>query len=336
MNILDIAREAGVSIATVSRVINKPDVVTDETRRRVERIIETHGYTPNALARGLLTSRSSTIGVLTVDLLNPYYATVVHSIERNLATFGYNSFLCNTGDDRDEKERYIKTLLEKRVEGLVFVGSIYAAENGVDIMRNAARSVPTVLVNSLVEAPNVYCLLCDDAAGVTIATEHLLSKGRRTLLFINTLETASAQLKERAFLQALSLHPEAQHGIVETSDHALERLATELTVAFRERRYDGVIATDDLFANIALSVLRDTDRNVPEEVSVIGYNNSNVSELSLPKLTSVDSRMEDLGRECAVLLDSLLSGKEVDGESDGATPEPVRYLEPRLVEKRST
>ena len=328
MNIQDIAREAGVSIATVSRVINKPEVVTAATRRRVEDIIAAHRYTPNALARGLLSSRSSTVGVLTVDLLNPYYAAVVHSIERNLVHFGYNSFLCNTGDDRGEKERYIKTLLQKRVEGLVFVGSIYAAENGTDVIRNAARSVPVIVVNSVVEAENVYCVLCDDKKGVKLATDHLLHQGSRKILFVNTLETGSAQLKERAFLASLTTHPEATHKVIETSGHSLPTLTRVLEDELRSRDYDAVFATDDLFANAALTVLHALGRRIPEDVAVVGYNDSNVSEFSFPRLTSIDSRMDDLGKECAVLLDQILAGK-VDLA-------PVRYLEPRLVIKEST
>lgn len=328
MNIQDIAREAGVSIATVSRVMNRPELVTAETRRKVEGIIATHRYKPNALARGLLTSRSSTVGVLTVDLLNPYYATVVHSIERNLVHYGYNSFLCNTGDDRAEKERYIDTLLEKRVEGLVFVGSIYTAENGTDVIRNAARAVPVIVVNSLVESENVYSVLCDDRAGVRLAADHLLTQGRRRILFVNTLETASARLKESAFLESLSSHPEAGHRVVETTGHSLSNLTRALEQELRRHQYDAVLTTDDLFANAALSVLHALGKRVPADVAVVGYNNSNVSELSFPRLTSIDSRMEDLGAECAGVLDRILAGE--------ADLDPVRYLEPGLVVKESS
>ena len=308
--------------------MNKPDLVTTETRQKVEGVIATHRYKPNALARGLLSNRSSTVGVLTVDLLNPYYATVVHSIERNLVNFGYNSFLCNTGDDRAEKERYINTLLEKRVEGLVFVGSIYTAENGMDVIRNAARSVPVVVVNSLVEEENVYSVLCDDRAGVRLASEHLLQQGRRRILFVNTLETSSAQLKEQSFRRSLSLHSEATHSIVETTGHSFANLTKQLEAELRPHAYDAVLATDDLFANAALGVLHALGKRVPEDVAVVGYNNSNVSELSFPRLTSIDSRMEDLGSECALVLERLLAGET--GLS------PARYLKPRLVAKESS
>jgi DNA-binding LacI/PurR family transcriptional regulator len=328
MNIQDIAREAGVSIATVSRVINRHDVVQHDTRRRVEEIIRKHGYTPNALARGLLKKRTRTVGVLTVDILNPYYGTVVHSIERSLNTLGYNSFLCNTGDDPEEKRRYVQALLEKRSEALVFVGSIYTDENGEEIMRSAASQVPVVLVNSAMEAPNVFSVLCDDRQGVCQAAEYLLSIGKRHLLFINTLETRSARIKEDAFRSALSRNTAATFDIVETSDHTLAELNRSLPEILAETPYDAILATDDLFANVSLNVLHSLGRRIPEDVAVVGYNNSYVSQYAFPQLTSVDSRMEVLGERAAEILDSVLSASPPEHQ--------IEYLEPRLVVKGST
>jgi DNA-binding LacI/PurR family transcriptional regulator len=330
MNIHDIAREAGVSTATVSRVINRSLLVGEGTRRRVQEVIDGHGYTPNGLARGLLQNRTRSIGVLIVDILNPYYATVVHAIERNLSAAGNSILLCNTGGSQEEKHRYITTLLEKRVDGLVFVGSVYREKDGSEDILRAARTVPVVMINSLVEADNVYCILCDDRRGIGEATEWLIDAGRKDILFVSTRQTASARLKEAAFLEATAARGiEGDRArVLEASVERLMDLPPDLAAAMADRRIDAILASDDLFANVAVNALHSMRIDIPGTVWVIGYNNSYVSEQTYPRLSSVDSRMEDIGVECAAVLQNALEGKSLG--------ERIITLQPRLVSKDSS
>lgn len=326
----DIAREAGVSTATVSRVINNPSIVEEVTRERVLEVIAAHDYTPNALARGLLNNRTRSVGVLTVDILNPYYATVVHSIERSLSSQGNNILLCNTGGSQDEKARYIRTLLEKRVDGLVFVGSVYRERDGTQDILAAARSLPVIMINSIIKAENVYCVLCDDRRGVRIALDGLIRAGRKRLLFINTASTSSARIKEQAYRERVSelAREGLETSVLETSPEDLQGLPGRIERLLGEKAFDSILATDDLFANVAVNCLHALHARIPEDVWVMGYNNSYLSEQTFPRLSSVDSRMEDLGRSAAEILSRLLAGGEV--------PDRIRYLEPRIVPKDST
>lgn len=326
----DIAKEAGVSIATVSRVINTPSVVGEETRRRVLDVIDRHDYTPNALARGLLANRTRSVGVLTVDILNPYYATVVHAIERGLSSMGDSILLCNTGGSQSEKARYIRTLLEKRVDGLVFVGSVYRERDGAQDILAAARSVPVVMINSVLEADNVFCALCDDRSGIRQALEYLLESGRRRLMFINTTSTTSARLKESAFkacFEELAQTGES-YEVIETSPESLAELPGLIRDSFAEGGFDSVFASDDLFANVAVNTLHAMHVRIPEDVWVLGYNDSYLCDQTFPRLSSVDSRMIDLGEEAAQILSKILAGES--GEAK------VRLLEPRLALKMTT
>ncbi len=326
----DIAREAGVSTATVSRVINNPSIVEEATRERVLEVIAAHDYTPNALARGLLNNRTRSVGVLTVDILNPYYATVVHSIERSLSSQGNNILLCNTGGSQDEKARYIRTLLEKRVDGLVFVGSVYRERDGTQDILAAARSLPVIMINSIVKAENVYCVLCDDRRGIHIALDGLIRAGRKRLLFINTTSTSSARIKEQAFRERVSELSDERldTAVLETSPEDLQELPGRIERLLEEKPFDAILATDDLFANVAVNCLHALHARIPEDVWVMGYNDSYLCDQTFPRLSSVDSRMEDLGRSAAEILSRLLAGSEV--------PDRIRYLEPRIVLKDST
>lgn len=330
VNIHDIAREAGVSTATVSRVLNASSVVGEKTRLKVQAVIDAHSYTANALARGLLKNRTRTIGVLTVDILNPYYATVVHGIERAMSALGNSTLLCETGGSLLEKRRYIKTLLENRVDGLVFVGSVYREAEGAEEIVQAARSVPVVMINSAIAAENVYCLLCDDAAGMRLAADYMISAGRKRILLINTAETASARIKEEAFKAALSdrgLSSLLRSGI-EIGRANIGELPRFIKESLGREDFDSIVACDDLFANIAVNTLHSLHVEIPASVWVLGFNNSYVCDHSFPRLSSIDSRMADLSTACAETLGAVLEGR--------GPAERLRYLAPSLVLRDST
>ena len=125
MNIYDIAKEAGVSIATVSRVLNNKGTVSAATRARVEAILKQNNYTPSAIARGMVSKSMRTVAVLTVDIRVPHYARTAYTIEREFSRRGYEVILCNTGGDRAETLRYLQVVNQKQVDGIVLVGSVF-------------------------------------------------------------------------------------------------------------------------------------------------------------------------------------------------------------------
>src|SRR5690554_1687177 len=156
MRMKDIAGLAGVSIATVSRVINNPEQVRPETREKVQNILEKTNFVANAVARGLVLNSTRTIGVLTVDIRDMFFAKVIYTIERCFKNLGYNVLLSNTGGEAEEKRRYIKVMLEQQVDGLILVGSVFRERTGNKHILTAGRSVPVVLINSFLEGENIY------------------------------------------------------------------------------------------------------------------------------------------------------------------------------------
>jgi len=324
MNLHDIAREAGVSIATVSRVINNSPLVTEETRRRVQEIIDKYSYTPNALARGLIQKTTKTIGVLAIDIRHPYFSFVVHSTERQLSCYGYNTFLCNTGGKLEEKIKYIQALLEKKVDGLIFVGSVYKEKKDNKHIINASSKVPVILLNNHIHADNIYSILCDDRKGTYEAAKYLISTGRKNIIYIHSSNTFSGLSKKRGYKDAIR-----ESGIgkgmerIINADLDSASLPEKIISEYKREKFDGIITSDDILANIAISTLYKMHIKVPDDVSVIGYNDSSICSFTYPSLSSVNSQMEELGIEGARLMDSILKGNRPDKHSQVLAPKLI-------------
>ena len=174
MNIYDIAREAGVSIATVSRVLNHKDTVRADTRAKVEKVLKRCNYAPSAIAQGMVSKSLHTVAVLTVDIRDSHYARTAYTIEREFGRRGYEVILCNTGGDRAETLRTLQAVAQKQVDGLILVGSIFNTICQGAEMENLLRRMPVVLANGTLALPDAYSVMVDDCRGVEMAVEHLV------------------------------------------------------------------------------------------------------------------------------------------------------------------
>ena len=177
MNIYDIAREAGVSIATVSRVLNHKDIVRADTRAKVEKVLKRCNYAPSAIAQGMVSKSLHTVAVLTVDIRDSHYARTAYTIEREFGRRGYEVILCNTGGDRVETLRTLQAVAQKQVDGLILVGSIFNTICQGAEMENLLRKMPVVLANGTLALPDAYSVMVDDCRGVEMAVEHLVKTG---------------------------------------------------------------------------------------------------------------------------------------------------------------
>lgn len=201
VTIRDVARAAGVSTATVSRSLNEAELVTDETRRKVLTAIDNLGYRPNAVARGLTTRKTKTIGLVVSDITNPFYPEVARGVEDVVSAYGYNIILCNTDRDAKKELAYINLLIEKRVEGIVFA-SVPADQT---LLADLDRSgVPWVAAGNAVGGLDHDCVVVDNILGAYQATQHLIRLGHRRVGHI-TGPANETVTKERieGFRQAL-------------------------------------------------------------------------------------------------------------------------------------
>lgn len=324
MNIYDVAREAGVSISTVSRVLNHRETVSAATRAKVEAVLARHDYAPSAIARGMMGKPMRMVAVLTVDLRDPHYARTVYTIEREFSRRGYEVTICNTGDSVDETAKYLRSMRDKQADGFVLVGSVFDRLGRDGAVEPLLRRVPVVLANGALPLPGAYSVLVDDRYGIGLAVDHLVAQGHRDIVYLKVLDTDSARAKRAGFVQAM-----ARHGLPCTDAHVLEvektldgGLAAAKTLLEGALPFTAVVCGEDVAAAGALKGFLRAGLRVPQDVAVIGYNNSEYARTCEPQLTTVDNKPETVGMLCVQLL---------AGRIEGTGEYPSLTIQPELV-----
>ncbi len=313
--IADIAREAEVSLATVSRVLNdKVEGVGAGTRQRVKDIIARRGYAPCGAARGLATGKSRAVGLIVPDIADPFFPPIIKGAEEALRSLGYGVFLCDSDRDLAKEQEHVRILLEKRVDGVLLNSTASDCAAQLDVLER--HGVPCVLLDRTVEgrasAPGVYA---DNRGGAARATGHLLDGGARRLCFITgPAELAISGLRragvEDAF-RARRLDPATiLHALGDYSVASGERAVEALLGAGRRRSpFDAVFAANDRMAIGAMRALKRRGLRVPEDVEVIGFDDIELATLVDPPLTTVAQPAFEMGRRGAELLLRLIAGE---------------------------
>lgn len=309
MNIYDIAAEAGVSISTVSRVLNNRGRVKKETQEKIEAVLQKYDYQPSAVARGLVTKSMRTIGILTVDIRVMHYANTTYILEQQLSRLGYNVMVCNTGGLMHENLRYLRMMVEKQVDGLILVGSVFEelaqSTEGLEYLRH----MPVVLSNGSLSLENAYSVLVDDPLGTALSVRHLAQKGRKDLYYVQDMDTHSARRKVEGFLRGMAECGLPAEGRVLRCEHGLEGgIAFGRSLAHSGKRCTGLVFGEDLTAIGAMKGLQHAGLRIPEDVAVVGFNDSAYARLCTPELTSIDNKYQLVGEYSVKLLTGLLEG----------------------------
>ena len=310
MTIYDISKKAGVSIATVSRVLNGSTNVKPKTRKKVMDIIEQYGYKPNAFARGLGLNSMKTIGILCADASDLYLAKAIYYIEQNLRESGYNSVLCCTGYEMDSRKESLNLLLSQHVDSVVMVGSNFIMNNPEDnvYVNDAAASVPIMLLNADYDCQNVYCTLCDDYKATQDATEKLINAGIKNILYLYNSNSYSGLKKLAGFQNALLTHDiplkKDLQQCFKGSHEDIDGVKTFVQKLYDKGiRFDGIVSSDDFLAIGAMNFARANKLSVPKDLQIVGYNNSILTHCSEPPISSIDNRLEDM---CIQLVKTLI------------------------------
>ena len=310
MNIYDIAKEAGVSIATVSRVINNKGTVSDATRAKVEAVLSRSGYTPSAIARGMVSKSMRTVAVLTVDIRVPHYAQQAYTIEQAFSHRGYEVILCNTGGGKEATVRYLRAVTEKQVDGIILVGSVFNRIGREPEVEALLRQAPVVLANGRLDIPNASSVLLDDESGAALAVDHVAALGKRNLWYVKDLNTASATAKRDGFLKACERYGDRIRGRVIETEFSIEGgryVAKELLRSCRS--VDAIICGEDETAVGVVKGLLSAGVRIPQDVAVTGYNNSIFASMCEPRLTSIDNKPEQVALMCVQLLERMMDGE---------------------------
>lgn len=308
MNIYDIAKLAGVSIATVSRVVNDSPRVSEKTKVRVRAIMEENGYTPNVFARGLGLDTMNTIGIICPDVSDAYMAAAVAHLEARLHEYGYDCILCCSGFKQENKEKYVSLLLNKRIDALLLVGSTYAGDGGddpkVEYVRSAAKQIPVFLINGSINGDNIYCAFSDDYKATYDVATQMIESGRKRILFLYDSYSYSANQKMAGYEAALKDHGLPVLGNLKLYVKNRIHTVRDILLERRDLNFDSVLATDDGLAVGAIKYANAKLLGIPEELCITGFNNSNLSISSDPELSTIDNRVEDL---CNIAVENMMS-----------------------------
>lgn len=332
MNIYDIAKMAGVSIATVSRVVNGSEKVSEKTKQHVLKIIDDAGYTPNVFARSLGLNTMHTIGILVPDISDPYMSQAVYHLEERLSRYEYNCILACSGFSDESKKSHVQMLISKHIDALILVGSTYSGASinthTTDYIREAASEVPIFIINGIVDGANIYCTVCNDKKASYDLTTSLIKRGKKRILFLTDSHSYSACQKKSGYEEALS-----DAGLPVLGDLKLDtkndiHYVRDQLLQYSTLKFDSAIATDDEIAVGVLKYAAVKGLSVPKDLSIIGYNNSSLSICCEPELTSVDNRVEQV---CFDTIDRMIS--VLKGNAD--VP-PHSEIECELVKRNTT
>jgi len=332
--ISDIANEAGVSLATVSRVLNdKAEGVGPETRARVKAIIERLGYEPCGVARGLATGRSRTVGLVVPDIADPFYPLLIKGAEDELRRRGYGLFLCDSDLDIAKEKEHVRILMEKRVDGVILDTTLTDCDCQLDMLES--RAVPYVLLDRAIEgrasAAGVYS---DNRGGALRAAAYLLDGGARRILYIDgprglalsrlRREGVEAAFRERGLDPSALLDSSGDYSVA-SGERAMDAVLDD---SGGRARFDAVFSSNDRMAIGALRALKKRGIRVPEDVEIVGFAGIELAAFVEPPLTTVAQPAFEMGRRGARLLLSLAEGER--------PAEPTIILEPELVVRGTT
>lgn len=318
MTIYDISEKAGVSIATVSRVLNGSSNVSEKTKKKVLDVINQYEYTPNAFARGLGLNTMKTIGIMCADSSDLYLAKAIYYIEQKLRANGYDSILCCTGYDLETKMSSMNLLITKKVDGIILVGSnfIYEKEADNKYICDAATQVPVMLLNATLDVPNVYCVVSDDFTSIYDATRYLIDVGLTDILYYYNSNSYSGKKKLSGFKTAME-----ESGLLKNnycmqfysgSHEDVPAMAEHLKKLHQKGiSFHGLIAADDILALAGVKYAKEMNLSIPEDLTIIGYNNSMLTCCCDPEITSIDNKLETLCQQLITTLMGVLGGNEM-------------------------
>lgn len=308
--IVDVARQAGVSIATVSRVIHGSPLVNAQTRTRVEQAMAELKYAPNAVARGLVTRRTQAIGLVITSMADPFFPPIVQGVEESALHRGYSVLLSTSNNDPDRELAVVRLLNERRVDAVIVassrVGGLYLSHRG--------HSIPLVLINNEQSGAYTYSVGTDDVGGGYSAGRYLLGLGHRRIGYIHgPLEKQSTHDRCHGFTRALQesgVGPDP--ALITTADGQAQGGQQAMLALLGQRpRPTAVFCFNDLTALGALRAVRLAELKAPDDVSILGYDDIALAAFAEPPLTTIAQQTYELGKQALSLALDLLDGKDV-------------------------
>jgi LacI family transcriptional regulator len=325
----DVAKRAGVSTMTVSRVINNSGYISQETQERVEKAIAELGYVPNALARSLRFKQTKTIALVLTDITNPFFTTIARGVEDAASENGFTVMYCNTDESVAEENEYLQTLLQKQVDGVLLVP---AGSSNDTVTYLQERNTPVVVLDRHVSDVRVDTVRGESLQGAYILTRHLLDLGHRRIAVLSgPVEISTARDRVEGYRQAfaeagLDIDPGwvMQGRFVQDSGYQMAQQVLALSP-----RPTAIVASNNFIAIGAYHALRSAGIRIPEDISLVTFDDLPAPLVLEPFLTAIDQPAYDMGFRATQLLLARLAG---EGPS-----EPQEIVMPtRLIVRKSS
>ncbi len=308
----DVAQKAGVSIKTVSRVVNNQGEISEATRQRVLDAIDELGYRPSKVARALVTQRTHTIGLVVGDITNPFFPQVARGVLDTAQARGYNVFLCNTYGDPQQELDTLQSLADHAVDGIIFYPSYGSGEN-LNTFANHFR--PLVIINHFCTHPNISRLIVDMPQGAKLAVDYLAGRGHTAIGMLTGVQNPKSESVRRiqSFQAALSAHklPIVEEWIMPgqapTFENGYESARQLLT---QHPQVTAIFTYNDLLALGALQACNELGCRVPADRAIVGFDDILWAAKATPPLTTIRIDKYDLGRQAANRLFEMLDNPE--------------------------
>ena len=336
ITIADIAEKAGVSKATVSRVLNdRPEGVGKETRERIQQIVRDTGFQPSGVARGLATGKSRTVGLIIPDIANPFFPLLVRGVEVALSKAGYSLFLCNSACDIMKEKDYVQLLMEKGVDGIILDSAESDCDCQLELLEK--KGVLFVLLDRNIRGRDGSVgVFFDNHLGARLAATHFFARADCSLVFINGPAELSPFTTRLAGIEEVMREkgvPDRRLKVL-TGDFSLEngyQLTSDLIAQAKDSagfRFNAIFTSNDMMAIGAVRALKDHGLRVPEDVEVIGFDDIEIARLVEPPLSTISQPGLEMGARSAELLLRMIDGK---------TPRPrTLVMTPGLVLRGTT
>ncbi|WP_328591450.1 LacI family DNA-binding transcriptional regulator [Metabacillus sediminilitoris] len=307
------AKRANVSIATVSRIVNNQTGYSEKTKKKVLEAIEELGYQPNAVARGLINRRTHTIGVLFPKLSSTFVTDLLSGIEKATHEAGSSLIVCHTESNGEKTMKYLQLLNEKRIDGIIFTSAPLIDEYYQYISK---MNVPLVLLSTESYAYNVPYVKVNDRHAAYTATQYLIKQGHKDIGMIsgNKDDLIAGRPRIDGFISALQDHnlPYDEQKIVTNQGFSFsDGLGSLKTLLDQSPDITAIFAASDELAMGAISAAYQLGIKVPDELSIIGYDNLSIAEMAIPPLTSVAQPLTEMGEVAANMLFEILNHDKV-------------------------
>lgn len=335
-NIKDVAKRAGVSVGTVSNVLNSLPTVSQENIGKVRGAIKELDFKPNRIAASLSSRKTSSIGLVIPDIASPYYADLIKGTSDSIESCGYNIFLCGSNDNLEKETKIINDLLSLWIDGIIIV-PVYERSREIDLINNI--KIPTILVNR--EIPGLKRDLCvfNNFKGAYDATKYLIDNNHKKII------TLAGPQHSRSFEDRLLGWKEAiqEHGLYKSehifiNDYSVESGYKSMEKALSQiKEIDAVFASSDLIALGAMNAIKEKQLSIPEDISIIGFGDIYLSKYLEPALTTIKRPFYNIGKTAVSMLMEKISGNQIsEGHFDLTEEKPGKFIIEGILEIRKS